>query len=196
MSISCLNLCWKIADFEAIEIHQFWTKWPVTKPKGVILTSYTPISVSMEIFFLLRCLSTMITYCMSRPRLAKPIKLICISIVLDTNLFHPFEYPGVHNIHKNFEALHCGTMSYIARFLSFPAPKSFDVLLKLPLWVLAATLQYTLQLVWLPSMARGGHHGPANPHKNSESSTLSHIPPPSTRIRACGPKASCQAVSF
>ena len=47
----------------------------------------------------------------------------------------------------------CGTMSYIARFLSFPAPESFDVLLKLPLWVLAATLQYTLQLVWLPSVA-------------------------------------------
>ena len=48
---------------------------------------------------------------------------------------------------------HCGTMSYSARFLSFPAPQSFDVLLKLPLQVLAATLQYTLQLVWLPSVA-------------------------------------------
>ena len=55
MSISCLNLRFKIADFEAIEIHQFWTKWPGTKPKGVILTSFTPISALMEINFQLRC---------------------------------------------------------------------------------------------------------------------------------------------
>ena len=44
-----------MAHFEAIKIHQFWIKWPVTKPQGVILSSFTPIFAPMEFFWQLRC---------------------------------------------------------------------------------------------------------------------------------------------
>ena len=45
----------KSENFDAVAIHQFWSKWPQTKPKWLILVCFTTNFVPKRYFFELRC---------------------------------------------------------------------------------------------------------------------------------------------
>ena len=45
----------KSENFDAVAIHQFWSKWPQTKPKWLILVCFTTNFAPKRYFFELRC---------------------------------------------------------------------------------------------------------------------------------------------
>ena len=45
----------KRENFDTVVIHQFWSKWPETKPQWIILVHITPNFVPKTHFFELRC---------------------------------------------------------------------------------------------------------------------------------------------